>query len=43
MKAKRRLRPEVKNFIDTAEMITLIALWAYIGFRCFLFVVGIDL
>lgn len=40
---KRRLRPEIRNFIDKAEMITCLAFWVYIGFRCFLFAVGIDL
>lgn len=43
MKTKRRLRPEIRNFIDKAEMITLLAFWAYIGIRAFLFMVGIDL
>lgn len=43
MKAKRRLRPEIKNLVDRAEMITLLAFWVYIGIRCFLFAVGIDL
>lgn len=43
MKAKRRLRPEIWNFIDKAEMITCLALWGYIGIRTFLFMVGIDL
>ena len=44
MKSKRRkLRPEIRELIDKAEMITLLALWAYIGIRCFLFVIGVDL
>lgn len=44
MKAKkRRLRPEIRNFIDKAEMITCFALWVYIGIRAFLFVIGVDL
>lgn len=40
---KRRLRPEIKAFIDKAEMFSCIALWVYIGIRAFLFMVGIDL
>lgn len=44
MKTKRRrMRSEVKNLVDKAEMITLLAFWAYIMVRCFLFAVGIDL
>lgn len=43
MRSKRRLRPEIKAFIDKAEMISCIALWVYIGIRAFLFMVGIDL
>lgn len=43
MRSKRRLRPEIKAFIDKAEMFAVLSLWVYIGIRAFLFMVGIDL
>ena len=40
---KRRLRPEIRSFLNKAEMFAVLALWVYIGIRTFLFMVGIDL
>lgn len=44
MKTKtRRLRTEIRELISRIEMFGCLALWAYIGIRAFLFMVGIDL
>lgn len=40
---KRRLRPEIRSFLNKAEMFTCIAFWVYIFIRSFLFAMGIDL
>lgn len=41
--ARRHLRAEIRNSIDRIEIALVTVMFAYLAFRCFLFVVGIDL